>query len=88
MLVCILLLSSAWADKSVRADEDEALPPGVRSSPAPSASALPLKKTSRRSGDPAFKEADGSAAPNRFEAETVIKSSYTLDGKPLEVDPD
>jgi hypothetical protein len=88
MLVCILLLSSAWADRSVRANEDEVLPPGVNASPVPRASVLPLKKTSRRSGDPALKEADGSAAPNRFEAETVIKSSYTLDGKPLEVDPD
>ena len=27
-------------------------------------------------------------APNRFEADTVIKSQYKLDGKQLEVDPD
>ena len=34
------------------------------------------------------KEAEGSQAPNRFEADTVIKSQYRLDGQPLEVDPD
>lgn len=34
------------------------------------------------------KEAEGTQAPNRFEADTVIKSQYQLDGQPLEVDPD
>jgi hypothetical protein len=34
------------------------------------------------------KEAEGTQAPNRFEADTVIKSQYKLDGQPLEVDPD
>jgi hypothetical protein len=34
------------------------------------------------------KEAEGSQAPNRFEADTIIKSQYRLDGEPLEVDPD
>jgi hypothetical protein len=34
------------------------------------------------------KETDGTTAPNRFEADTVIKSQYKLNGEPLEVDPD
>ena len=34
------------------------------------------------------KDTEGSEAPHRFEAETVIRSQYTLDGKPLEVDTD
>jgi hypothetical protein len=34
------------------------------------------------------KETEGTEAPDRFEADTVIKSQYKLDGKPLEVDPD
>jgi hypothetical protein len=34
------------------------------------------------------KETEGTEAPNRFEADTVIKSQYKLNGEPLEVDPD
>jgi hypothetical protein len=34
------------------------------------------------------KDADGSQAPDRFQADTVIKSQYKLNGQPLEVDPD
>lgn len=34
------------------------------------------------------KEAEGTEALNRFEADTVIKSKYKLNGEPLEVDPD
>ncbi len=34
------------------------------------------------------KEAEGNKAPNRFEADTVLKSRYKLNGKQLEVDPD
>lgn len=34
------------------------------------------------------KETDGTTAANRFQAETVIKSVYKLDGEQLEVDPD
>jgi len=34
------------------------------------------------------KETDGTTAANRFQAETVIKSQYKLDGEQLEVDPD
>ena len=34
------------------------------------------------------KDTDGTEAPDRFEADTVIKSGYKRDGQPLEVDPD
>jgi hypothetical protein len=34
------------------------------------------------------KETEGSEAPERFEADTILKSPYSLDGQPLEVDPD
>jgi hypothetical protein len=34
------------------------------------------------------KETEGSEAPGRFEANTIIKSEYQLNGQPLEVDPD
>jgi len=34
------------------------------------------------------KETEGSEAPGRFEADTILKSPYTRDGQPLEVDPD
>ena len=34
------------------------------------------------------KEAEGSKAPNRFEADVVSKSYYRVRGEPLEVDPD
>ena len=57
-------------------------------SPAPTSTTSPAPESSpgrRRLRD---KEAEGSKAPNRFEADTVLKSQYTLDGQPLEVDPD
>jgi hypothetical protein len=59
--------------------------------PAPSApgagpATAPRKaQGGKRAGE---KEAEGTQAPNRFQADTVIKSQYKLDGQPLEVDPD
>jgi hypothetical protein len=34
------------------------------------------------------KETEGTEAPGRFEADTILKSTYQLDGQSLEVDPD
>ncbi|MEK6577593.1 MAG: hypothetical protein AABZ55_00055 [Bdellovibrionota bacterium] len=34
------------------------------------------------------KEAEGTEAPDRFEADTIIKSRYRHNGEQLEVDPD
>jgi len=33
-------------------------------------------------------DTEGSEAPGRFEADTILKSPYKLKGVPLEVDPD
>lgn len=52
---------------------------------APPPPAKPQKK-GRRSGEKA--EAEGTEALDRFEADTVIKSKYLLNGESLEVDPD
>ena len=47
------------------------------------------KGRKRRSGrSTSHKEAEGTKAADRFEADTVIKSQYRYDGEPLEVDPD
>lgn len=43
------------------------------------------RKKGDRGGD---KEAEGTQAADRFEANTVIKSQYRLNGETLEVDPD
>ena len=34
------------------------------------------------------KDTEGTSAPNRFQADTVIKSQYKFEGEQLEVDPD
>jgi hypothetical protein len=73
--------------------------PAVESAPAatpaaPAASsgdeeeAAPAPKPKKVRRGVREKEAEGTQAPNRFEADTVIKSQYKLDGQPLEVDPD
>jgi hypothetical protein len=59
-------------------------------SPVPVEAAPPQAKQKPRKGKRAreVKEAEGTEAPGRFEADTVIKSRYELNGKSLEVDPD
>jgi hypothetical protein len=64
---------------------DEPAPAGV---PAAEPSARVRLKAARKTKHPREKETEGTEAPDRFEADTVIKSQYELDGKPLEVDPD
>jgi len=44
--------------------------------------------TSTRRGRRATRQAEGSQAPNKFEADPVVHSKYNLKGRPLEVDPD
>ena len=77
----LLAAASVTGATGALAFEDEALPPGA--SPTPAAG-----KKSRRNLIPAQKDAEGTEAPNRFQADTVIKSTYKLEGKTLEVDPD
>ncbi|MEN9722096.1 MAG: hypothetical protein RJB38_82 [Pseudomonadota bacterium] len=82
--------SSAWL---VQAQEKAA--PRVVGSIAPkpiqpvgsNEASSPQRKKSQREWK-SSRDAEGTAAPDRFEAETVIKSQYLLDGKTLEVDPD
>ena len=85
-----LIALACWGATSASATEtDEVLPPGQTDTEQANLSALikPSKRT-RSQRREAAKDADGTTAPNRFEAETVIKSQYTLEGKTLEVDPD
>ena len=51
----------------------------------PTKKSVPIPRKGRRIRE---KEAEGSEAPNRFEADPVIRSKYQLKGQPLEVDPD
>ncbi len=50
-----------------------------------SASAQPSKKRGKRVE---VKETEGTQALDRFEADTILKSQYYLNGQSLEVDPD
>jgi hypothetical protein len=76
MIGLALLLASglAWAD------------PSPRPSPTVKSTKAAAKKTKGRGKRE--KETEGTEAPDRFEADTVIKSRYELNGQPLEVDPD
>jgi hypothetical protein len=55
--------------------------------PQASPSAKPSQK-SQKGKRIREKEAEGSEAADRFQADTVIKSRYELNGQSLEVDPD
>jgi hypothetical protein len=57
------------------------------SAPAAEAPKVSHSKSTRKVS-PGEKETDGTTAANRFEADTVIKSQYKLNGEQLEVDPD
>ena len=45
-------------------------------------------KSTAKGRVPREKEAEGTEAADRFEADTVIKSKYKFSGESLEVDPD
>jgi hypothetical protein len=80
ILVGAFLLSTT---KLARADEGD-----DGDTEAPAASAHRKGTFSRERVNKGDKETDGTTAANRFQAETVIKSQYKLDGEQLEVDPD
>jgi hypothetical protein len=63
-----------------------AAPAATDAEESAAAPVIPSAKPKRRG--PREKEAEGTQAPNRFQADTVIKSQYKLDGQSLEVDPD
>ena len=76
LLASILLMF--WALSALAKEAQSLATPTP--SPAPPAKKSRTKET--------MKDAEGTQAPNRFEADPVIKSRYTLDGNPLEVDTD
>ena len=79
----ILLASAALAETPPTAVAPTAVAP-TAATPSPRPTTTPRAKRENRTQ----KDAEGSTAPDRFEAETVIRSRYTLDGKTLEVDTD
>ena len=85
----ILMVASVAGTTLALAFDDEALPPGGSPVQTPELAETPApSKKTRRNLIPAQKDAEGTEAPNRFHADTVIKSTYKLEGKTLEVDPD
>lgn len=71
----MLLLAFALGASADEAKEAPKSVPTVKRSPKPASRQI------RR-------DTEGTEAHDRFEAEISIPSKYTLDGKPLEVDPD
>jgi hypothetical protein len=71
---------------------EEAAPPPVADPASPTSAQPPARKASKprtsKGKHAREKEIEGSEARNRFQADTVLKSKYHLDGEPLEVDPD
>ena len=90
LLIMGSFAAPAWAEDSP--PESPATAPAAAETPseAPVAASAPKRavKKKGRASPSAHKETEGTTAPNRFEADTVVKSQYRLDGQPLEVDPD
>ena len=61
----------------------------VPTPPSSAPTSTPVEKKTMKGGKRrSEKDAEGTEAADRFEADTVIKSKYKLDGQSLEVDPD
>lgn len=89
--VGLLLLLASVAS----AEEGEVVPPppAVTAPTAPNVSASDstvVPKTKKKTKAPRFeqKENEGTQAKNRFEADSILKSEYRINGQQLEVDPD
>lgn len=82
----LVIATGTW----VRADENngsgEAQMTEASSDGAKSAAMRSKKKSKGKRGRE--KEAEGTQAPNHFEADPILKSKYLHEGQPLEVDPD
>ena len=72
----------------VRPSETVAPPPVFAPEAAEKQAATGKPRKSRGGSAAREKETDGTEAYDRFQADTVLKSKYELDGKSLEVDPD
>ncbi len=96
MMICIcaaiLMSHVSWAVEAERPQPQlTPAPPSVPSSVlvAPSSTDRPVGQHKKSKGKIAReKDAEGTKAPNRFNAETIIKSKYELNGQSLEVDTD
>jgi len=82
-LSCMTLVARA-ADPVTPAAPPQA-PPAKLDSAAKTPKKTKKPGKAKRTRD---REAEGTEAPDRFEADTVIKSQYQLNGEYLEVDPD
>lgn len=80
-LMALAVVSFAHADESSQTQEAQSIP-------AKQTQLKPKTTKAKRRATTREKETEGTEAPDRFEADTVIKSQYQLDGKQLEVDPD
>lgn len=83
----VLLLTEA------KSQTDVGSPPvsDTSASPSQEVQTSPKKKRSKGSSSKRRaneKEIEGTEAPGRFEAETIIRSHYQYEGRPVEVDPD
>ena len=80
LIGCLGILGApiAWAEEGL------ATPVPVPAPTLTTKSPLIQKRGKRREQ----KETEGTEAPERFEADTILKSPYSVDGQPLEVDPD
>ena len=68
------------ADEGGDGDSDSSAAAPKEDTPAP-----PKKKGTKRASE---KETEGTEAADRFQADTVLKSKYRVNGQQLEVDPD
>jgi hypothetical protein len=73
-------LRTAYADEGGDGDSDSSAAAPKEDTPAP-----PKKKGTQRARE---KETEGTEAADRFQADTVLKSKYRVNGQQLEVDPD
>lgn len=80
MVIALGAAATAWAQ-----DASPVAEAGSASAPAAEAAKPATRRKRSRQVD---RETEGTEALGRFEADTVIKSSYQLNGEPLEVDPD
>jgi len=86
------LLSVAWAQprpENTADGQSSVTPQSAASSGTPgngeSGDGEAAPATTRRKGG---RQAEGTEAPNKFEADPVVKSRYMMEGRTLEVDPD
>lgn len=83
MVVAFFWMSLSFAQES--------LPSGEANPPASSSASENPKKKRRGANERKRvreKEIEGTEAAGRFETETILRSRYQLEGRPLEVDPD